>query len=110
MTLNDIDRKSPEGRLLWAALIVLTTSPGLQIAGEEVRGTETTPDEMLANLESLAQLEEKLSPDPKTEDPLNPNWAEPNPYPIEPGRLQTENETDVWPDIRDENITGRLLG
>lgn len=66
MTLKEINLKTPEGRLLWAALIVLTTSPELQIAGEYVRGSATHPDVMLEKLEGLADLEEKLAPNGST--------------------------------------------
>lgn len=72
MTIKEIDRKTPEGRLLWAALIVLTTSPELHIAGETVRGSATQPDDMLAKLEDLADLEDKLTPAGSTPWPVDP--------------------------------------
>lgn len=62
MTLREIDRKTPEGRLLWAALLVLTTSPGLTIDGRAVNGCSMTPDDVMHELDEVATFNEKLDP------------------------------------------------
>ena len=45
--LNDIDTTTKEGRVLFAALVILTQSPEVQVQDEIINGRETSPDEML---------------------------------------------------------------
>jgi gas vesicle protein len=55
MQLNQIDRNTPEGKLLWAALIILTTSPSIRIHGNEFNGTHLSPENMLNQLEIVSE-------------------------------------------------------
>jgi hypothetical protein len=50
MTLNNIDINSREGRLLMAALCILTTSPELTIDGKKVDGRKLNPNDLLNQL------------------------------------------------------------
>lgn len=54
MTLKEINVKTPEGKLLFAALAILTTSPELLVNGQKIRGSNTTPDEMIEIVEGNA--------------------------------------------------------
>ena len=45
--ISEIDTNRAEGRLLLAALAILTTSPSVVLFGKEVKGTAMEPDEML---------------------------------------------------------------
>ena len=47
MNIKNINTGTLEGKMLFAALAILTCSPSLQIQKEEVNGQQTTPDEML---------------------------------------------------------------
>ncbi|MEO9145104.1 MAG: hypothetical protein ABI237_06055 [Ginsengibacter sp.] len=54
-TLNDIDLSTIEGKLLFAALVVLTSSKDLTILGTFVNGAQTEPDEMLHHITTVAE-------------------------------------------------------
>lgn len=56
MTLNEINRETPEGKLLFAALTILTTTDELVVLGKPVMGTSKTPDLMLDILEDTAKM------------------------------------------------------
>lgn len=56
MTISDINTATVEGRLLMAALAILTTTPELIVQGEKVKGTDTTPDKMLGHVEQLTKV------------------------------------------------------
>lgn len=64
MTLNEINRETPEGRLLFTALAILTTTDELVIAGEPVQGTSKTPYEMLDILEESAKVIDEANKEP----------------------------------------------
>lgn len=53
MTINDINTKTIEGRLLFAALTILTTSESVNIKGRAIQGKKTEPDEMLGYIDDL---------------------------------------------------------
>lgn len=55
--LSAIDTNTPEGRLLMAALAVLTTQPSLELNKKTVAGTQMEPDQML---EQVYLLQEKM--------------------------------------------------
>lgn len=52
-SINDINTSTPEGQLLWAAIVVLTQSPAVQISGEEIVGSNTEPDAMVQQLQQF---------------------------------------------------------
>jgi len=52
--VKNIPTGTPEGRLLFAALAILTTSPGLTFLRQELDGRTLTPDQMLAHLDHAA--------------------------------------------------------
>lgn len=54
MTLNEINTESKEGKLLIAALSILTVSDNLQIMGKEVNGRQLEPDVMLSKIEEVS--------------------------------------------------------
>lgn len=54
MTIRDINTATPEGKLLMAALAILTTTKEVKINGTIVNGTDTTPDQMLAHVNALS--------------------------------------------------------
>lgn len=54
MKLEEINLKTEEGRLLFAALTILTVAPELQILKKTVNGRKKTPDQMLGLLEKSA--------------------------------------------------------
>lgn len=53
-TLSQINVQSDEGRLLMAALAILTTQPQLTLFGKPKRGSSMTPDEMIEACNNLA--------------------------------------------------------
>lgn len=57
MTIRDINMETLEGRLLMAALAILTTSDEITILGKVESGIMRTPDEML-NL--VCQIAEEM--------------------------------------------------
>lgn len=60
MELKSINQNTKEGRLLMAAIAVLTTSKSINILGQEVDGTMCTPDTVL---NSLKNLDDKIQAD-----------------------------------------------
>ncbi len=52
-SIKQINTGSIEGRLLMAALAILTTQPSLELFKKEVKGTEMQPDEMLEQVGKL---------------------------------------------------------
>lgn len=54
MLISDINTGTIDGRLLMAALSILTTTEEVTINGQTITGTMTTPDEMLMHVETLA--------------------------------------------------------
>lgn len=55
MEFNQINTNTKEGKLLMAALAMLTSQPALQLNGEAKRGTNMTPFEMLDEVEALGR-------------------------------------------------------
>lgn len=51
--IKGIDATTKEGRLLMAALCILTTQPSLLLLGETVKGVMMQPDEMLEKVDKL---------------------------------------------------------
>lgn len=51
--LSDINVSTQEGKLLFAALSILTVSPELRILGTTVKGNATSLDEMIAHIEAV---------------------------------------------------------
>ncbi len=52
--LRTIDRRHPDGRLLWAAVVILSTSPNIHFLGGRRNGRDMTPFEILDELEKVA--------------------------------------------------------
>jgi hypothetical protein len=56
VTVDNFRTDTPEGKLLWAALVMLTTSPEIQFLGKTINGRQTTPWGMLDHLKAVAEL------------------------------------------------------
>lgn len=56
MELNEINTGTKEGKLLVAAVSLLTVSPGLVIFGKETDGRKVTPMEMLDKLDQAQKM------------------------------------------------------
>lgn len=53
--ISDIDQKTKEGRLLIAALAILTTSKSIHLAGKDRPGDKMTPFQVLDKIKALAE-------------------------------------------------------
>lgn len=56
MQFRDIDQQTQEGKLLLAAVSVLTTSKKLRILGRKVNGRLLTPDEIVEELCKISKI------------------------------------------------------
>lgn len=73
MTLKDINRGTKEGKLLFAALTMLTTTKEVNFMnGTNILGTKTTPDEMIDYVEQLSCEMEKHSYEKSVSDAMTP--------------------------------------
>lgn len=55
MTINEINTDTREGKLLMAALAMLTTTEEVSYLGTVITGTITTPDEMLDFVNAVSE-------------------------------------------------------
>jgi len=55
MSIREINTETKEGKLLMAALAILTTNSRLAINGKIINGRQTTPDKMLEHLDKLRE-------------------------------------------------------
>lgn len=73
MELNQINDKTPEGRLLLMALAAISVSPEVQIGDSILNGTKFTPDDILARVQKVADdvyADRPLDPFRVAADPL----------------------------------------
>lgn len=73
MELNQVNDKTPEGRLLMMALAALSVSPEIQIGDSILKGTMFTPMNLLARLEKVAEevyKDQPVDPFRAAADPL----------------------------------------
>lgn len=54
-SISEINTKTPEGKLLSAALCMLTTTKEVNFMGGIITGTQTTPDEMIQKVSQLSE-------------------------------------------------------
>jgi uncharacterized protein YegP (UPF0339 family) len=62
MNIKEINLRSREGQLLWAAIIIFTQSESLSVNGEHLRGANISPDEALNILSNKANELPGLEP------------------------------------------------